>query len=143
MQNRDARFHYEIMETIEAGIELLGFEVKAIKNGLGSLNEAFVVADPDGLFLVKMYLPPYQPKNTSPAYDPYQKRRLLVTKTEMKKFAMKKHAEGLTLIPLSLYNKNNLIKVELALVRGKKKYDKRETIKKRESDREIRRMFKR
>lgn len=142
IQSRDARHHYEILETVEAGIELFGYEVKAIKSGSGSLKGAFIAADPKGLSLVKMYIPPYQVKNAPPAYDPYRNRRLLLQKKEIKKFADKKKSEGLTLIPLSLYDKKNLIKVEIALVRGKKQHDKRQSIKKREADREIRRTLK-
>lgn len=143
MSNKKALFNYEVLDTFEAGIELLGMEVKALKSGKGSLQDAFVVQEGSEVFIVKMFIPPYQAKNTSPAYDPYHRRRLLLRKSEIDRMVREKESAGLTVVPISLYDKSRLIKVELALVRGKKKHDKRETIKKREADREIRRAFKR
>jgi SsrA-binding protein len=142
LQNKHAGFNYEILDTYTAGIVLTGGEVKALKSGLGSLKESFIVVDGPGFSLAKAYIPPYQPGNTGPAYNPYHNRRLLVTKKEFKKLSEEKMSEGLTLIPLRLYNKGNLIKLEFALARGKKLYDKRQTIKKREDERSIRRMLK-
>lgn len=143
VSNKKALFNYEVLDTFEAGIQLSGAETKSIKSGKGSLLDAFVVQDGTEVFLVKMFIPPYQPKNISPAYDPYQKRRLLLRKSEIARMVREKESAGLTVVPISLYDKKRLIKVELALVRGKKKHDKRQVLKKREADREIRRALKR
>jgi SsrA-binding protein len=142
IHNKNAGFNYEILDTYTAGIVLTGGEVKALKSGLGSLRESFIVIDGPGFSLAKAYIPPYQAGNTSPAYNPYQNRRLLVRKKEFKQLAEQKSSEGLTLIPLRLYNKGNLIKLDFALARGKKLHDKRQAIKKREDERTIRRMLK-
>ncbi len=142
IDNRKAHFNYSIEETFEAGIELSGFEVKAIKNGSGNLNSAFCVIRGGEAYILNMHIPPYQPHNIDPGYDPDMTRRLLLTKKEIKKLADKDDMKGLTLIPLSLYSKGRYIKVSIAVARGKKVFDKRETIKKRETDREIRREYK-
>ncbi len=142
MSNKKALFNYEVLDTFEAGIQLLGMETKAIKSGKGSLQDAFVVQEGSEMFIVKMYIPPYQPSNTSPGYDPYQKRRILLRKSEIARVIREKESAGLTVVPISLYDKKRLIKVELALVRGKKKFDKRESLKKREANREIGRALK-
>lgn len=143
LSNRHAHHSYEILDTLEAGIVLSGSEVKSLRSGHGSLNEAFVAAEDGGLSIVRMYLPPYQAKNAGPAYDPYHGRRLLLHKDQMTSFIQKKATDGLTIIPLSLYEKHGLIKVELGLARGKKLHDKRETLKKRDAEREMRRTLKR
>jgi SsrA-binding protein len=142
IDNRKAHFNYSIEETFEAGIELSGFEVKAIKNGSGNLNSAFCVIRGGEAYILNMHIPPYQPHNIDPGYDPDMTRRLLLSKKEIKKLADKDDMKGLTLIPLSLYSKGRYIKVSIAVARGKKVFDKRETIKKRETDREIRREYK-
>lgn len=139
IQNKKAYFNYEILEKTEAGIELLGFEVKSLKNRQGSLEGAHITIRGDEAFVINMQIPPYQPANTPKDYDPTRNRRLLLTKKEIleiKKFEVQK---GLTIVPLSVYNKDRKLKIEIAIVRGKKKYDKRETIKKRDTEREIRR----
>lgn len=142
IDNRKAHFNYSIEETFEAGIELSGFEVKAIKNGSGNLNSAFCVVRGGEAYILNMHIPPYQPHNIDAGYDPDMTRRLLLSKKEIKKLADKDDMKGLTLIPLSLYSKGRYIKVSIAVARGKKVFDKRETIKKRETDREIRREYK-
>lgn len=142
IRNPEAGFHYDILEKIEAGIVLSGQEVKSLRRGHGSLKESFVVHENGELFLVRMYLPPYQPTNNAGGYDPYQKRKLLLSRKELSRFIQEKQAAGLTLIPISLYTKGRLIKVELALARGKNKHDKRETLKARDAEREIRRALK-
>ncbi|KKQ45112.1 MAG: SsrA-binding protein [Candidatus Nomurabacteria bacterium GW2011_GWC1_37_9] len=126
IDNRKAHFNYSIEETFEAGIELYGFEVKAIKNGQGSITSAFCIIRGGEAYIMNLHIPPYQPNNVDPAYDP--------DRTD--------DTKGLTLIPLSLYSKGRYIKVSIAVARGKKVFDKRETIKKRETDREISREFK-
>lgn len=142
VRNKKAGFNYEIVERYEAGIELFGFEVKALKKGTGSLEGSFVVLKNGELFLKNSYIPPYQEKNTPDSYDPYRMRKLLMKKSEIEKVAEDKKGQGLTIIPISWYNKNNKIKLEVALARGKKKYDKRETIKKRDQERDLGRRFK-
>lgn len=142
IQNKKAHFNYEILEKIEAGIELLGFEVKSLKKGQGSLEGAHITVRGGEAFVIAMQIPPYQPANTPESYDPTRNRRLLVTKKEIARLSGEENQKGLTIVPLSVYNKDRKLKLEIAVVRGKKKYDKRETIKKRDTDREVRRSFK-
>lgn len=141
--NKKARFNYEILEKFEAGIELLGFEVKAIKNNQGSLEAAHVVVRGGEAFLLNFDLPPYQAKNTPENYERTRTRKLLLTKKEIKRIGDEGEKKGIAVIPLSIFEKGRKLKVDLALARGKKKFDKRETIKKRDTDREIRREMKR
>jgi SsrA-binding protein len=142
IQNKKAYFNYEILDKIEAGIELLGFEVKSLKKGQGSLEGSHIVIRGNEAFVVNMQIPPYQPANTPPDYDPLRNRRLLVTKKEIGRLSEEENQKGLTIIPISVYNKGRKLKIEVAIVRGKKKYDKRESIKKRDTEREIRRSLK-
>lgn len=139
IDNRKAYFDYEVLETVEAGIELFGYEVKSIKAKQGNLQGAYVLIRGGEAYLAKTFVPPFQEKNT-PAYDPERIRRLLLNKQEIKRLA--EIDKKLTIVPISMYSKGKNIKVEIAIVRGKKKYDKRETIKKRETDRDIRRTLK-
>ena len=141
-ENRKARFNYEILEKYEAGIELLGAEVKSIRNGQMSLEGAFVIIRGGEAFLINASIPPYQVKNSPKDYDPLRNRKLLLTKKEIAELVGSEKNKSLTIVPISVYNKNRKIKVEIALVKGKKKFDKRETLKKRETDREIRREYK-
>jgi SsrA-binding protein len=140
--NRKAFFNYEILETIEAGIELLGFEAKAVKAGRASLEGAYIIARGGEAFLVKTNIAPFQQGNTPKDYDPLRNRKLLLHKNEISRFTDIEKGKSQTIIPIALYNNAGRIKVEVAIARGKKKHDKRETIKKREVDREIRRNFK-
>lgn len=142
-ENRKARFDYEIIETFEAGIILQGFEVKAIKSGRANLAGTFALIKDGELFLVNTDIPPYQSNNTPEGYDPKRTRKLLIKGVEMHNLIGKLKSEKLTLVPLKLYNKQGFVKVEIALARGKKKSDKRETIRKRETKREIARTLKR
>jgi len=142
IDNRKAHFNYSVEETFEAGIELSGFEVKAIKKGQGTMSSAFCIVRGGEAYVLNLHIPPYQPHNVDPAYDPDRTRKLLLSKKEIKQLADKDDTKGLTLIPLSLYSKGRYIKVSIAVARGKKVFDKRETIKKRESDREISREYK-
>lgn len=142
VKNKKAGFNYKILEKYEAGIKLLGFEVKSLKNNRGSLDGAYVSVRGKEAFVLNFDIPPYQPSNTPENYDSRRERKLLLTKKEMDKFIGLEQQKGLTIVPISVYTKNNKIKVELAVVRGKKKYDKRETIKKRDTEREIRRDIK-
>ncbi len=138
-ENRKARFDYEILEKYETGIELLGSEVKSVRGGQMSLEGAFVIVRGGEVFLINANVPAYQAKNAPKDYDPLRNRRLLLTKKEINELAGNEKNKSLTIVPISVYNKGRKIKVEIALVKGKKKFDKRETIKKRETDREIRR----
>ena len=140
--NKKAHFEYELLETLECGIELLGHEVKSVRKGSATLDGARALIRGGELYVVGLHIPPYQPKNTDESYDPARTRRLLARTTQIAKMESSLHTKGLTLIPVSLYNKGTKIKVELAIARGKKKADKRESIKKRETDREIRRVSK-
>ncbi|MFA5838634.1 MAG: SsrA-binding protein SmpB [Candidatus Paceibacterota bacterium] len=139
LYNRKASFNYEILDKFNAGIELFGHEVKSLKNHHGSLEGAYVSIDSGQIFLVGAHIPAYQPNNTPENYDPYRRRKLLLHKEEIKKLFESSEQKGLTIVPISIYNTGNKLKVEIAVSRGKKKYDKRETIKKRDNDRDIRR----
>ena len=140
--NKKAGLNYEITEHYEAGIELLGLEVKSVRAGRMSLEGAFVIVRGGECFLINANTPPYQVNNTPKDYDPLRNKKLLLTKKEIRELADSGTNKSLTIIPLSVYNKGRKIKVSIALAKGKKKFDKRETIKKRETDREIRRNYK-
>lgn len=141
-ENRKARFDYEILEKFEAGIVLSGHEAKSIKTGHVNLAGAHAIVRNGEVFLVGMDVPSFQPKNAPLNYDPMRTKKLLLGKKEIAYF-LGKTKSGLTLVPLRLYNKGARVKIELGLARGKKQYDKRETIKKRETEREIKRAEKR
>ncbi len=141
-ENKKARFNYEIVESFEAGIELKGYEVKAVKAGRANLAGAFATVHDNQIWLTNADIPPYQPKNTPADYEPTRPRRLLLKRKEIAYLTGKMTAERLTLVPLKLYNKGGRIKVELGLARGKRQYEKRAVIKKRETQREIRRTLK-
>jgi SsrA-binding protein len=141
-ENRKARFDYEILEKYETGIELLGGEVKSVRGGGMSLEGAFAIVRGGEVYLINSNIPPYQAKNTPTNYDPLRNRKLLLTKKEIGELGSNEKNKSLTIVPISVYNKGRKIKVEIALVKGKKKHDKRETIKKRDTDREIRREYK-
>ena len=141
-ENRKAYFNYEILEKITAGIELLGFEVKAIKAGRITLDGAYAVMRGGEAFLIGAGITPLQPKNVPASYDERRNRKLLLTKKEIKKLSDLENKNGLTIVALSVYNLGHKLKVELGVARGKKKSDKRESIKKRESNREINRTLK-
>lgn len=158
--NKKATFNYEIGETLLAGIELLGFEVKALRAGHGSLDGAYVTVRTEGgagrggnggkkgsgkpeAFLVGAQISPLQPGNTPKEYEERRDRRLLLTRTEINLLSGQKSragtSSGLTAVPISVYNVGRKIKVKIGLARSKKKFDKRETIKKRDVDRDVRR----
>ncbi len=141
-ENRKVRFDFEILEKYESGIELLGTEVKSVRGGTMSLEGAFVIVRGGEIYLINANIPPYQAKNAPKDYDPLRNRKLLLTKKEIGELAGNEKNKSLTIVPISVYNKGRKIKVEIALVRGKKKFDKRETLKKRDTDREIRREMK-
>ncbi len=144
VDNGKAHFNYEILEKIEAGIELLGFEVKSLKAKQGSLDGAYVIIRGGEAYAVNMFIPPYQENNTPEGYEPRHNRRLILTRKEIAELSSAESGTGkggLTIVPISVYTKGPLIKISVAVVRGKKKFDKRETTKKRETDRSVRREF--
>jgi SsrA-binding protein len=137
--NKKASFDYEYLDTIEAGIELLGTEVKSVKAGHGSLSGAYVAVIGGELMLLGAHIPAWQEKNVAPGYDAYRTRRLLVHKKELFELLKALQTKGLTIVPISLYSKGHYIKAQIAIAKGKKVFDKRESIKKRDLDRESRR----
>jgi len=136
-ENKKVYFDYEILETFEAGLVLSGAEVKSIKNGRMNLLGSYVNFHNGELYLINASIAPYQPKNQPPDYDPQRSRKLLLKKKEIGYLAGKIKQKGLTLVPTKVYNKGRRIKIEIGLARGKKQYDKREAISKRETARQI------
>jgi SsrA-binding protein len=138
-ENRKARFDYEILETLSAGLELVGAEVKSVRGGKISLAGSFIGVRGGEAYLLGADIAPYQPKNASAEYDSTRPRKLLLTKSEVQKLSDAEGTKGLTIIPLSVYNKGRFIKLDLGIARGKKKFDKRESIKKRDVERDLKR----
>ena len=147
--NRQAKRDYEILKTYEAGMVLKGYEVKSVKSGQVNLKGSYVVIKKDDSsdspkpFLVKAHIPLYKPAGQIDEYNPYRDRKLLLNKDEINQLIGKSQEAGLTLVPLKVYTKHNLIKLEIVIGRGKKKIDKREDIKKRDIDRRINALKKR
>jgi SsrA-binding protein len=142
VENKKARLEYEILDSYEAGMELFGFEVKSIRERKGSLVGARVIVRGGEAYLSGASIPAYQEKNTPKSYDPERARRLLLNKKEIAEIAVKESQKGLTIIPIMVYSKKNVLKLEAAVVRHKNKHDKRETLKKRDAKREIDRSLK-
>lgn len=142
IENKKARFDFEILDTFEAGAELFGHEVKAIKEHMGSLEGARVVVRGGEAYLVGARVSPYQTNNTPKNYDPERSRKLLVSKKEIAELAAAESKKGLTLLPLKWYNNRRKVKLEIAVARHKKKYDKRATLKERDEKRAIQRTLK-
>ena len=141
-ENRQARFNYEILETHEAGIELLGTEVKAVKGGQANLRDAYGIVRKGQIMLLNMYIPPHRTTSVYFNHEPTRTRRLLLHKDEIRKLIAGVQQKGLTLVPLKVYQNEGWIKVDLAVVRNKKLHDKREDMKKRDDKREIERVMK-
>ncbi|HEX4104108.1 MAG TPA: SsrA-binding protein SmpB [Candidatus Paceibacterota bacterium] len=137
-ENRRARFDYDIAETYDAGVELRGYEVKSAKGGHLQIAGARVLLRGGEAWLVNSHIPPYQPKNMPSDYEEDRARRLLLTKEEIKSLTGALQEKGQMLVPLRAYLKNGFIKLELGLGRARKKSDKREVIKKRSHEREMR-----
>ncbi len=142
IENKRVGFDYEILETLEAGMELLGFEVKSLRAGHGSLKGARVVARGGEAYLVGATIPPWQAANAPKSYDPERARRLLLSKKEILRVAAAESEKGLTIVPLSVYSKKRQLKLGIAIARGKKKEDKRHSIRAREEKRRIERSLK-
>ena len=140
--NRRAQFDYEILDEYEAGVELLGFEVKAIKAGRMSLIGAFAIVKENQVWLLNAVISPYQQNNTPKNYDPARTRRLLLHRAQINELLGKSGRAGLTIVPLKVYTKNRRIKLRIGLARHKKQHDQRESIKKRDAGREIDRTLK-
>jgi len=141
VENRQARFNYEILEKIEAGISLVGTEVKSIREGRANIKEGYADIRDGEAFLVGAHISPYSHGNIS-NHDPLRERKLLLNAREIHRLQGKIMEKGLTIVPLRLYLKGRLIKLELGVGRGKKLTDKREDIKKKDQEREIQRAMK-
>lgn len=140
--NQKATFNYDLVEKYEAGLELLGFEVKALKAGKASIVGARIALRQGEAYLLGATLYPYQTNNLPASYDQHREIKLLLTKKELGQLAGVANERGLTIVPLSVYNKGGKVKLTIAVARGRKKYDKREAIKKRETKRHIDRTLK-
>ncbi len=140
-ENRSARSNYEIIDTHEAGLSLLGSEVKSIRAGGANLKESYIRVQGGQLFLLNCHVTPYR-FSRAETINATRERRLLMHRAEIEKLDVQVRQKGLTLIPLKLYLKQGRIKLSLAVARGKKLHDKREDIKKKEADREISRALK-
>jgi SsrA-binding protein len=141
--NKRARFDYDILEKFEAGLVLRGFEVKSVKTGHISLKGSFVTVKGEELFLTNANIPLYKHAGAIANYDPTRPRKLLMHRREIAHLIGKSRAEGLTLVPIRVYTRRSLLKLEFGVGKGRKKHDKREVIKKRESKRKIERALKR
>ncbi len=140
--NRRARFDYHIEETFEAGLVLVGSEVKSLRAGKAHLKDAYARVENGELFLIKAHIAPYDQANRQ-NHAPERERKLLLNRREIHRLRGKVRERGFTLIPLDIYFRKGRAKLTLALARGKRRYDKREAIAKRETERDLRRLIKR
>ena len=136
-ENRKAFHDYHLLETFEAGLVLLGTEVKAIREGRVNLRDSFARVEDGEVFLYNVHISPYSHRGYAD-HEPLRRRKLLLHKSEIRKLIGKTVEKGMTLVPVRMYFKNGRVKVAVSLAKGKKEYDKRETIKRREADRETR-----
>lgn len=137
--NKRAFFDYEILEKLEAGLVLTGQEVKAARDGQVSLKGAYVTLTGNEAWLINAHISPYKKAGEIKNYEPTHSRKLLLRRAEINRLQASREAKGLTIMPLKLYTRNHRIKVEIGLARGRQKADKRETIKKRDIDKAIKR----
>jgi SsrA-binding protein len=142
ISHKRATFDYEILDTHEVGISLLGTEVKSIRNGQGKLEGAYVIVRGGEAFLVGASIPAFQKKNVRADYEPERARKLLLTKKEITELELKSEKQGLTIVPIKLYNKGPKLKLEIAVARGKKKQDKRHSIQAHDVKRDVEREHK-
>jgi len=140
--NRRARFEYEILDTVEAGLVLVGPEVKSLRAGKANLSDAYAMIRNGEAWLISAHISPYAQASRENA-DPRRQRKLLMHRSEISRLQGKVAERGLTLVPLELYFKNGRAKVKLGLARGKRRHDKRETIRRREQEREMDRVTRR
>ncbi|MFA5832276.1 MAG: SsrA-binding protein SmpB [Bacteroidota bacterium] len=138
ISNRRARFEYEILDSYEAGIVLKGSEVKSLRAGKANLQDSYALIKNGEVWLINMHISPYEQANQF-NHDPIRTRKLLLNKSEIAKLNVKTNEKGLTLVPLKLYFKKGNAKVQLGIAKGKKLHDKRESIKERDVEREMRR----
>ncbi len=138
LQNRKAFHDYFILESVEAGIALVGCEVKSIRNGKANLQESFARVEKDEVLLYGMHISPYEQGNRYNP-DPTRTRKLLLNRTEINRLASRVHEKGLTLVPVKLYFKGGKVKIQLAMAKGKNVQDKREKLKEKEANRDIER----
>ena len=139
-RNRKASFEYEILDSVECGIVLTGTEVKSLRGGKASLEDAYARIENSEVWLHKADIPEYAMGNRM-NHEPKRKRKLLLRKQEIRKFAMRADERGFTLVPLRFYFKGDYAKVEMALAKGKQEHDKRETLKKKDADREMKKIM--
>jgi len=142
IQNKKAFFDFEFLEQYEAGVVLSGHEVKAVRTGKASLNGAYVIIRGKEAFLVNASISPYQVANTPKNYDPERARKLLLTKKQLAELEQGSEKQGLTIVAIKWYNKRSKLKLNIGLARGKKKADKRESLKERDTKRDIDRILK-
>jgi SsrA-binding protein len=140
--NKKATFDYELLERFEAGVLLSGYEVKAVRAGKASLNGAYVIIRGGEAYLVNATISPYQVANTPKGYDPERARKLLLSKKELAELERGSENQGLTIVAIKWYNKKRYLKLEIALAKGKKKADKRQILKERDTKRDIDRILK-
>jgi len=141
-ENRKARHEYFITDTVEAGLQLTGTEVKSLRKGQANIAESYAATEDGGMWLINAYIPEYQGAGRFFQHEPRRKRRLLLHQKEIHKLAIAMERQGMTLIPLELYfNARGIAKLKLALAEGKKLHDKRETAKKRDWNREKARLM--
>jgi SsrA-binding protein len=140
--NRKARFLYDILETYEAGIQLMGTEVKSIRAGKVNLQDGYALIRNGEAWLLNVHISPYTSSSQYFNHDPRRTRKLLLHRQEIRKLIGKVEQQGLTLVPLKLYLKRGLVKISIGLAKGKKLHDKREDLKRRQDQREIQRVMK-
>ncbi|HRH26767.1 MAG TPA: SsrA-binding protein SmpB [Parcubacteria group bacterium] len=139
--NKKAGFNYEIKEKYSAGIELFGFEVKAVRKGQGNLDGSYITVRGGEAYLIGAFIPPFQEKNAPKDFDPRRNRKLILTAKEIRELEKIEKTKGLTIVPILVYNKGRFLKLEVGIGSGKKKFDKRESIKKHNVERDIRREY--
>jgi SsrA-binding protein len=138
--NRKARHDYAILETFEAGMKLTGSEVKSLRQGRATIEQSFAIVEDGEVFLIGMHIPPY-PQAGYAQHEPTRKRKLLLHRNEISKLVGKTREKGQTIIPLKCYFRGGHAKIEIALAKGKREYDRREDIKKRDFERSVQRTF--
>jgi SsrA-binding protein len=142
IEHKKARFDYEVLEELEAGLKLLGHEVKSLRARHGKLEGAHIIVRGGEAYVVGMSIPPYQAANTDKEYEPERTRKLLVNKKELIKLSDAEGQKGLTIVPISVYNKGSKLKLRVAIARGRKQFDKRNVLKERDTKRDIQRTLK-
>lgn len=139
--NKRVRYDYELLDKFEAGLVLLGTEVKSVKAGNFSLKGAFVTIHDEEVYLTNATVPPWQVKNAPSDYDPTRSRKLLLKKAEVKQLIGAKQAQGLTIVPVRVYTKGPKVKIEIALAKGKRKVDKKKEKKEKDIQRDVERVL--